>query len=199
MNRVRDQLLARARLAADEDGRVRAGHLRDLLVHLPHRSARPDDVREVVALAELLPQVRVFVLEPAAILLDQPLNLDRLRQHRGDDPEKLPRPIEVAVRLELEVDRQGANRLAVQGDRHADEAQFLLGQLGALRGAVQQHRLAAGARHDHRPAGFDDAPRNALADPVFHRRARLFQAVRTLRRGARRPRASSVTMPRTAP
>ena len=54
---VRDQLLAGARLAADEHGRVGRRDLRDLLVHLPHRPAGADDVREVVALAQLLAQV----------------------------------------------------------------------------------------------------------------------------------------------
>ena len=64
VDRVRDELLAGARLAADQHRRVRLGDLRDLLVHLAHRSARADDVREVVALAQLLPQVRVLVEQP---------------------------------------------------------------------------------------------------------------------------------------
>ena len=47
---VRDQLLAGARLAANEHRGVGRGHLRHLLVHLAHRPARADDAREVVAL-----------------------------------------------------------------------------------------------------------------------------------------------------
>ena len=70
VDRVRDQLLAGARLAADQHGGVGLRDLRDLLVHLPRRAAGADDVREVVALAQLLPQVRVLVEQPPALLLD---------------------------------------------------------------------------------------------------------------------------------
>ena len=91
MDRVRDQLLAGARLAADQHRGVGPRHLRDLLVDLPHRPAGADDVREVVALAQLLPQVRVLVDQPPPLVLDQPLDLDRLRDHRRDDAEELRR------------------------------------------------------------------------------------------------------------
>ena len=67
---VRDQLLAGARLAADQHGGVGLRDLRHLLVHLPRRPAGADDVREVVALAQLLPQVRVLVEQPPPLLLD---------------------------------------------------------------------------------------------------------------------------------
>src|SRR5262249_51221898 len=69
VNRVGDELLARAGLAAEEDRGVRAGHLRDLLEDLPHRSAAADEVREVVPLAQLLAQVRVLVLKLPLVLV----------------------------------------------------------------------------------------------------------------------------------
>ena len=67
---LRDELLAGARLAADEDGRVGARHLHDLLADLPHRAARSEDVREVVALAQLVAQAVVLVDEPLAVRLE---------------------------------------------------------------------------------------------------------------------------------
>jgi hypothetical protein len=41
-----EDALARARLAAEEDGGIDSGGARHLLVHRPHRRARPDDVVE---------------------------------------------------------------------------------------------------------------------------------------------------------
>ena len=79
VDRVRDQLLAGARLAANQRRGVGAGHLRDLLEDLPHRPAAADQVREVVPLAQLLAQVRVLVDEVLLVLLDQPVDLHRLR------------------------------------------------------------------------------------------------------------------------
>ena len=126
VDRVRDQLLAGARLAANQHGGVGARDLRDLLVDLPHRAAGADDVREVVALAQLLPQVRVLVDQALLVLLDQPLDLDRLRDHRRDDAEELDAALEVALRLELEIDAERADGSAVEQDRHADEAELLV-------------------------------------------------------------------------
>ena len=82
MNGVRDQFLAGARLAANQHGRVGAGHARNLLVDLPHRPARPDDAREVVALAQFLAQVRVLVEQPLALGVDEPLDPHGLPDHR---------------------------------------------------------------------------------------------------------------------
>ena len=128
-----------ARLAADQRRGVGAGHLRDLLVDLPHRPAAADQVREVVALAQLLPEVRVLVDEPPLVLLDQPVDLQRLRDHRRDDAEELRAALEVALRLELEIDGERADGAAVQADRHADEAQLLVREL---------RRRAARCRND---------------------------------------------------
>ena len=53
-------------------------------------------------------------------------------------------------------------------------------QFGALRGPMQQHRLAAGPRHDHRARGLDDAAGDAFADAVFDRSSRFLEAIRRL-------------------
>ena len=114
VNRVGDELLAGARLAANEHGRVGPGHLCDLFVDLPHGAARAHDVREVVAFAQLLPKMRIFLDKLLPFRLNQPLDFQRLRDHRGHDPKKLDITIVVAVRLELQIDANGAGGLPVK-------------------------------------------------------------------------------------
>ena len=166
---VRDQLLAGARLAADEHRRVRLRDLRDLLVHQPRRTAGADDVGEVVALAQLLPQVGVLVEQPPPLLLDQPLDVERLRDHRADDAEELHAAVEIALGLEAQVDAQRPDGGALQHDRHAHEAQFLAKAVAALGGAVEEGRFAADARHDDRLAALGHLAGNAFSELVAHR------------------------------
>ena len=172
VDRVGDQLLAGAGLAAQQHGRVGARDLRDLLVDLPHRAARADDVREVVALFQLLAQVRVLVDEPLPVGLDQPVHLHRLRDHRADDAEELDGAVVVAIRLEAQVDADGADGLAFERDRRGDVGQLLLGELGPLRRAVEELRLAADPRHDDRLAALHDLAGDALAQAIAHRACR---------------------------
>ncbi len=62
MDRARDQLLAGAALALNEDGRSARRRLDDEVEHLPHPGTAADDVRElVVPLLDVLPQVAVLV------------------------------------------------------------------------------------------------------------------------------------------
>ena len=121
--------------------------------------------------------MRVLVEQLLALVVDQALHLDGLRDHRRDDAEKLLRAVVVAIGLELEVDAERADRLAVQHDRHADEAELLLRQLRALRRAVQEHRLAADLRHDDRLAAFDDAAGDAFAELIADAIAGAVEAV----------------------
>src|SRR4029077_16005460 len=102
-----------------------------------------------VPLAELLTEMRVLVDEMPLVLLDQAVNLERLRDQRRDDAEELRAALEVAISLEPQIDRQRPDRAAVQDDRHADEAQLLVRELGAPRRAVQERRFVAHAGHDN--------------------------------------------------
>ncbi len=69
-----DQLLARARFAADEHGRVALGHLLHDVEHALHRRARPDDAVEVVAILLRVAEVLDLVLE--ALHLERLVDLD---------------------------------------------------------------------------------------------------------------------------
>src|SRR6185436_7786492 len=174
---VGDQLLAGARLAADQHGRAGAGDLRDLLEDLPQRPAAAHQVGEAVPLAQLLAQVRVLVDQPPLVFLDQAVNLDRLANHRGDDAEELGVAFEIAIGLELQVDGERTDRAAVEEDRHADEAQLLPRQLGTARGTVEERRLAADARHHDRLAALNDAAGNPFAHAIGDRMRRVADAV----------------------
>ena len=123
---LRDELLAGARLAADEDGRVGARHLHDLLADLPHRAARSEDVREVVALAQLVAQPVVLVDEALAVRLEQRLHLQRLRQHRSNHAIELHRPVVVAIAAESELDLEHAPALPRLLHWHADVRQVVV-------------------------------------------------------------------------
>ena len=175
---VGDQLLAGAGLAADEHRGVGLRDLRHLLVHLPRGTAGADDVREVVAFAQLLPQVRVLVEQSPPLLLDQPLHVERLRDHRADDAEELHAAVVVALRLEAEVDGERADGGAVHRDRHADEAELLLadGRDGAgrrLRNAGS--RLTRGTTIGS-PA-FDHLAGDPLADLEAHGAGAVLEAL----------------------
>ena len=95
----------------------------------------------------------------------------------ADDAEELDVAVVVAVRIELEIDAERADRAPVEQDRHADEAQLLLRQLRPLRRAVEERRLLAHARDDDRLAALDDLADDAFADAVAHRVRRRVEAV----------------------
>ena len=154
MDRVRDQLLAGARLAADQHRGVGAGDLGDLIEHLAHRPAGADQVGEVVLGLQLLAQVRVLVDEPLPLRFHQALQPDRLADHRGDDAEELGRADVEAIGLERQLDEERADRPAGDRDRHADDAQLL--GLAALGGTHGQRRLLAHLRDDHAAPRIED-------------------------------------------
>ena len=165
MNGLRDQLLAGARLTADEHRRIRARHLRHLLVHQPHRAAGPEDVGKVVALPQLALEVRVFLAQPLALGIDHALNANRLSHQRGDDAKELHRAVEVTIGLETEVRAQRADRLPIQQNGHTDVADLLARQLRPLGGSPQEHRLARYPRDHNRLAALHHSARDPFTEP----------------------------------
>ena len=124
-----------------------------------HRAAGAEDVREVVALAQLSLQPDVLLHQPLALGLEQPLDLDRLRDHRGDDAEELAGALVVAVRLEPQLDAEHAGGAAVQ--RAAARRRTTRSSSPAT--PLAERRLAADARHHDRPAGREDLARERAA------------------------------------
>jgi hypothetical protein len=177
VDRVRDELLAGTRLAANQHRGVRLRDLRDLLVHLPRRATRADDVREVVALAQLLPQVRVLVEQAPPLLLDHLLHVERLPEDRADDAEELHAAVVIALRFEAEIDSERADGDTVQDDRHADEAQLLLAVIGPARREVEKCRLLADARHHDRLAALDNLAGDPFADLEADRSSAIFESL----------------------
>ena len=158
MNGLRDEFLAGARFAADQDGRVRARDLRHLLADAVHRAARAEDLREIVALAQLALQPDVLLHEALAVRLDEPLHLDRLRDHGCDDAEELCAALVVAVRFVGQLERQHARRTPVQQQRHAYERPLV-----SVRVSIGQRRLAAHTRHHDGTAAGEDLERQPAA------------------------------------
>src|SRR5690606_15205465 len=64
VQRTRDQLLARAALASDEDTRIRRRDPLHQLRQPPHRLARTDDPTEQIPLAQLVTEPLVVTLQP---------------------------------------------------------------------------------------------------------------------------------------
>ena len=166
VDRVRDQLLARARLAADEHRRAARRDLRDLLVHLTHRSTGADEVRELVPLLQLEPQVGVFVEETAALRFGEPRRFHRLCRHRRDDLEEAHELLVLAVLLQLQLDAERADGRAAVEDRRADEAGGHPLQAPAPCRTVEEERLAAHIGDDDRLRALNDAADDPLADSV---------------------------------
>ena len=163
VDRVRDHLLAGARLAADEHRGVGPRHLRHLLVDLLDRRAVADDVAERVALAQLVAQVLVLFGQLVAVGLDHAADLDRLRDHRRDDAVELERALIVAIGLEGQDDLDRARRAAAEDDRHGDERQLALIAARPLGRRRREVRLLADARHDHGLGRVEDALGDAAA------------------------------------
>src|SRR5690606_1409981 len=156
MDRARHELLARARLAPDEHGEIRA---RDLLEHgedLAHPLAPPEELVEMVALAHLDLDVAFGRLEADAALADA-------QDHLGLKPRlaDLHVPDERAVRR-VEIAQNDA-LLA-----HLELA------VGGAHGRVVQHEIADGAPSDGDALLADDEL-GALRRPREHDEAALLE------------------------
>ena len=103
MQRIGDQLLAGAVLALDQDVRLRVGDGGDEIEQLAHPAAAPDDVFELVAIAELALESEVFgfeigPLDGAAQHRDDAVGVDGLLEEvRGARLDGLDRPRDAAL------------------------------------------------------------------------------------------------------
>jgi hypothetical protein len=105
-------------------------------------------------------QPDVLLDEPLAVRLEQLLDLDRVRDHRRDDAEELPRTLVIALGLEAQLDAEHARRPPVEEQRHADEAALLAA------GPLAQRRLPARARDHDGPTGGEDLARQRPAGDI---------------------------------
>src|SRR5918911_738390 len=79
VNRARDEFLARARLARDEDRSRRGRDLFDQIVNLAHRFGFPNQLAERAAVAQLATQG--FILAPRLRIFDRALDDDAQLLH----------------------------------------------------------------------------------------------------------------------
>src|SRR5262249_38506155 len=125
-----------------------------------------DDVREVVALLELLPEMGVFVHQALPFRLDKTVNLDSLGYHRRHYSKELNGSFVVAFFFERQVNAERSNRFAVEHNGNANERKLLLGKVFSFGGAVQKERFPADLRNDNVFAALDHPARYPLAEVV---------------------------------
>ena len=163
---VGHELLARARLAPDEHGGVGGRDLGHLVVHLLHRPAVADEVADVVALAQLLAELRVLVEQALALRLHELVDAQGLADHRAGDREELRLLVPGPVLAVGERHPQGAHRLVVHTDGNADVRHLVLARALPHAGAVQEEGLPADLGHDHRLPALHHPARDPFADLV---------------------------------
>jgi hypothetical protein len=122
VDRLGDHLLAGAGLAEQQHRRAAVGDLPDDGEHFVHRGRVADDVLEAVAVADLGAELRVLLEQLFLLPHHHAVDLDRLREERGDDVEELMIAVELQVGDERLVDRQRPHRAALNPDRHTEEA-----------------------------------------------------------------------------
>ena len=188
---LRDQPLAGARLAGQQDRAVGAGDRLDHLEHVEHRLAAADDVRELVRQPErplqqhvLLPQLAV--LDLLADLHLQQIDVERLAQVvAGAEPHRLDGGVGRRERRDHDAEDVlvdllgGAQHLDAAHVGHLDVGDQQVDRLALEevdRGAAvlgEQHLVALAPQHDrqqlaHRPLVVDDedARRAAIGRPA---------------------------------
>ena len=166
VDRRGDELLADAALAADQHRGVALGDLGDQVVDRLHRLGVADDVRGAEAVLELLLEALVLLDEPLALLLGGLAQAHRLGDHRGDDRQQAHVLGEVDLLGEEPVDRERADDLVAELDRHADEGDVPLLEALAGAGAVEEERVLRDARDDGGLAGLHDLAGDPLAEAV---------------------------------
>ncbi len=166
VDRVRHELLAGARLAADQHGRARGSHLGHLLVDCLHGAAAAHDVADVVALGELAPQLGVLVEEALSLRLHEVVDAHRLADHRAHHPEELGFLVVAAVLLVGQRHPERPDRPVLGPDGHADVGHLVPARAAEDPRAVQEKRLAADLGHHHRPAALRDPAHDPLAEAV---------------------------------
>ena len=166
VNGAGDQLLAGARFSPDQNCGTGPRHPGHLLAHLPHGAAGTDQAGEVVPPVELLTQLRVLADQLVTLGLEQTMNAYRLRDHRGDDPEKFEQAAVLPFRLVRQFDRERAYRPPMEKDGNAHEAE--LGSVPLLAGccAVKKAWVSADLRHHDRLAALRHCAGNALPQGI---------------------------------
>ena len=177
------------------------GDLPDRREDLVHRGRVADDVLEPVAVADLGAELGVLLEQLFLLPHHHPVDLDRLREERGDDVEERVVAAELLVADERLVDRQRAGRAALDLDRDAEEADRPRRGSSWLSRPVRLRKSGSFRRSGMirgRP-GRDDVPGDPFAQRILapldlvRRSARLpppCAAGRSIRPAARAPRGA---------
>src|SRR5262245_51209248 len=109
--------------------------------------------------------MRIFVDQPASLVIDEVLGFDSLRHHCSDETETLYFRVVISLSPEFQVHTERADRSALHDDRNAHICDFLFVQIAFAR-SIQEHGFAAHFRNHDRPTGLDHTAGNPLAQTV---------------------------------
>ena len=166
MDRVRDQLLARARFAPHEHGRAGGSDLGHLVVELLHGARVPDQAADLVALLQLVPELGVLLDQARPLRFHEPMHAHGLAEHGAHDGQAGRFLVVAAVLAIGKGDSERPHRPPADGHGHADVGQLALAVRPQDTGAVEEQGLAADLRNDDRAAALHHAARDAFTGLV---------------------------------
>jgi hypothetical protein len=163
---VGDEFLADAGLAADEHGGVGGGDLRDEVEGGLHGAGTANHVCRAEFCLQLVLEAGILLEQAVTLLLVFLAQADGVGDHRGDDGHQAHVFVGDHVLGEEAISAQRADDLAFQLDRDADVGDFVLVQVLAGAGAVEEQGFLRNFRDDHGPTGLYHLPDDALARAV---------------------------------
>ena len=166
VDRVGDELLARAAFAAYQHRCIAGCDLRDHVVNRLYSVRGADDIGRMEAVLQFLLQPGILLEQPAPVFLDRLPKLDSLCDHRGNRREQPHIFLERDGLGEQPVGAERADYFVTDLDRDAYKRDLLLAEPSARTCAVEKHRFLGDTGHDERAAGLHDLARDALAKLV---------------------------------
>src|SRR6185503_12932091 len=140
-----------------------------------------DDMAKVIAFAQFLLEVGVFVDQTLFVSLQQMSDFDRLRYHRGNDRQKIGGAFVVAVHFVFQVSAEHSDWFSVDEDWHTDKTKFLSLQcLLARFETIQKQRLTTHLGDNNWFASFGDPTRDSFTNFISDAPRPVF--VQTVRR-----------------
>ena len=163
MDGRRHELLAGARLAADEHRRAGRGDLVDPQVDLAHAVRVADDVFRPEALFEGVAEPQVLGLQHLPLRFFHAPRLDIIGDHAGDDFQEAAALLELLGVVQGHIGRQRSHDLAAQSDGHAKKCHVGIGFRLPLIKPIGESRLLEYLGNNGRLAGLHHLADDSLA------------------------------------
>jgi hypothetical protein len=119
-----------------------------------------------VALHQLLTELGILGDKLVPLRLEEPVDPEGLRDHRGDDAQELQQPLVIPFGPVLQLYRERPDWPAMQQDRDADEAEFPASTFPPGCRPMKESWILADQRHHLRLTGRSDFSSDSLAQLV---------------------------------